>query len=172
MIPLTINCEPLKRRPLYYVCTFRAYGVLLWEMFSLGQSPYPHLEAGPEFIQAILEGGERLPKPELAPDEIFVQVMLECWHEEPAHRPSFELISQTILEVVDIDRRTLPTFDEKVGEKSTSLNVGTYLPLSPGSVDNELYWAESDSVRPGDKETDHQGYLLTTNTWTKGVTLT
>ena len=133
-------------------------------MFSLGQSPYPHLEAGPEFIEAILEGGERLQRPELSPEEIFLQVMVQCWNEDPSQRPSFEVISQTILKLVDVDRRHLPTFDEVV--TSNDLSVG-YRQVRP--VDNELYWAENDSVKT-DNETDHQGYLLTTKTWTNGST--
>ncbi len=61
----------------------RSYGVLLWELFSLGQSPYPHLEAGPEFIEAILDRGERLRKPEYASESIFIQIMNQCWADEP-----------------------------------------------------------------------------------------
>ena len=59
-------------------------------MFSLGESPYPDLEAGPQFFSAILNDKIRLPKPVLAPEEIFEQIVMRCWEEEPTERLHFE----------------------------------------------------------------------------------
>ncbi|XP_050666428.1 tyrosine-protein kinase Shark [Leptidea sinapis] len=63
-----------------------SYGVTLWEMFSYGQQPYGEMR-GIEVIQ-LVESGERLPRPDNCPDEIY-QVMLDCWAYTPDTRPSF-----------------------------------------------------------------------------------
>ncbi|XP_034436885.1 platelet-derived growth factor receptor beta [Hippoglossus hippoglossus] len=64
-----------------------SYGVLLWEIFSLGESPYPDLPVTREFYSA-LKRGHRMSRPEHAPHHIF-QLMTRCWEVEPQLRPSF-----------------------------------------------------------------------------------
>ncbi|XP_069395461.1 platelet-derived growth factor receptor beta-like isoform X2 [Paralichthys olivaceus] len=64
-----------------------SYGVLLWEIFSLGESPYPDLSMTQEFYSA-LKRGHRMSRPEHAPHHIF-QLMKHCWESEPQLRPSF-----------------------------------------------------------------------------------
>lgn len=46
-----------------------SYGVFLWEMFTLGMTPYPDLLADSKFYQHILSG-YRLEKPPFAPDSL------------------------------------------------------------------------------------------------------
>ena len=46
-----------------------SYGVVLWELFSLGRCPYPGLELNEEFCRK-LESGYRMEKPEYATDEL------------------------------------------------------------------------------------------------------
>jgi serine/threonine protein kinase len=46
-----------------------SYGVLVWEIFSLGQIPWPCLEWSSDFVSK-LENGDRLPKPLLASDKM------------------------------------------------------------------------------------------------------
>uniref|UniRef100_A0A6Q2YE27 receptor protein-tyrosine kinase n=1 Tax=Esox lucius TaxID=8010 RepID=A0A6Q2YE27_ESOLU len=65
-----------------------SYGILLWEIFSLGSSPYPGMQVGSAFYRMIQEG-HRMSKPEMAPREIY-DVMLSCWSEDPLKRPSFK----------------------------------------------------------------------------------
>lgn len=64
-----------------------SYGVTLWEMFTFGELPYGEM-TGAEVI-ALLERGQRLEKPDDCPEHTY-QIMLRCWHQEPAHRPTFE----------------------------------------------------------------------------------
>ena len=45
-----------------------AFGVTVWEIFSLGQTPYKGMRMGNEFIQ-FLQAGNRLPQPEHASSE-------------------------------------------------------------------------------------------------------
>ncbi|XP_058504513.1 platelet-derived growth factor receptor beta-like [Solea solea] len=64
-----------------------SYGVLLWEIFSLGESPYPDLPVTQEFYSA-LKRRHRMTRPDHAP-EIIYELITRCWEEEPQSRPSF-----------------------------------------------------------------------------------
>ncbi|XP_071362423.1 platelet-derived growth factor receptor beta-like isoform X2 [Trachinotus anak] len=64
-----------------------SYGVVLWEIFSLGGSPYPDLPMTQEFYSA-LKRGYRMTQPEHAPHNIF-ELMKCCWEEKPQSRPCF-----------------------------------------------------------------------------------
>ena len=48
-----------------------AFGVTAWEIFSLGQTPYKGMAFSHKFTQ-FLQAGNRLPKPDLASDEMSV----------------------------------------------------------------------------------------------------
>uniref|UniRef100_A0A674K978 Vascular endothelial growth factor receptor 3 n=1 Tax=Terrapene triunguis TaxID=2587831 RepID=A0A674K978_9SAUR len=64
-----------------------SFGVLLWEIFSLGASPYPGVQINEEFCQR-LKDGTRMRAPEYATAEIY-RIMLSCWHGDPKERPTF-----------------------------------------------------------------------------------
>jgi len=49
-----------------------AFGVTLWEMFSLGQNPYPGMNWSIEFLDD-LKTGLRLKCPEFGSKELYVQ---------------------------------------------------------------------------------------------------
>ncbi|KAK2492966.1 hypothetical protein MC885_020832 [Smutsia gigantea] len=64
-----------------------SFGVLLWEIFSLGASPYPGVQINEEFCQRLKEG-TRMRAPELATPAIR-HIMLNCWSGDPKERPAF-----------------------------------------------------------------------------------
>ncbi|XP_007470615.1 PREDICTED: tyrosine-protein kinase Fes/Fps isoform X7 [Lipotes vexillifer] len=70
-----------------------SFGILLWETFSLGASPYPNLSN--QQTREFVEKGGRLPCPELCPDAVF-RLMEQCWASEPGQRPSFSTIYQEL----------------------------------------------------------------------------
>ncbi|ELK18286.1 Proto-oncogene tyrosine-protein kinase Fes/Fps [Pteropus alecto] len=70
-----------------------SFGILLWETFSLGASPYPNLSN--QQTRDFIEKGGRLPCPELCPDAVF-RLMEQCWAYEPRQRPSFSTIYQEL----------------------------------------------------------------------------
>ncbi|XP_069679677.1 vascular endothelial growth factor receptor 1-like isoform X2 [Periplaneta americana] len=70
-----------------------SYGIVLWELFSLAQTPYPGMEADERLYNKILDG-YRMQQPSYATNAIY-QVMLQCWDASPGNRPSFtELVEQ------------------------------------------------------------------------------
>ncbi|XP_072771194.1 vascular endothelial growth factor receptor 2 isoform X2 [Nerophis lumbriciformis] len=64
-----------------------SFGVLLWEIFSLGASPYPGVCIDESFCRRLKEG-TRMRPPEYATSEIY-QTMLDCWLDRPTDRPTF-----------------------------------------------------------------------------------
>ncbi|KAM3876411.1 vascular endothelial growth factor receptor 2 [Diretmus argenteus] len=64
-----------------------SFGVLLWEIFSLGASPYPGVCIDESFCRRLKEG-TRMRAPDYATTEIY-QTMLDCWLDCPTDRPTF-----------------------------------------------------------------------------------
>ncbi|XP_061691509.1 vascular endothelial growth factor receptor 3 [Syngnathoides biaculeatus] len=75
-----------------------SFGVLLWEIFSLGASPYPGVQIDEEFCKR-LKDGVRMRAPETASPEIY-GIMLACWHGEPKERPPFPTLVQTLADLL------------------------------------------------------------------------
>nr|XP_045017620.1 mast/stem cell growth factor receptor Kit isoform X2 [Jaculus jaculus] len=71
-----------------------SYGIFLWELFSLGSSPYPGMPVDSKFYKMIKEGFRML-SPEHAPAEMY-DIMKMCWDTDPLKRPTFKQIVQLI----------------------------------------------------------------------------
>ncbi|XP_072019673.1 tyrosine kinase receptor Cad96Ca-like [Amphiura filiformis] len=70
-----------------------SYGIVLWELVTLGSHPYPGL-SGPQVISE-LKKGYRLPKPEHCSDEIY-GIMSNCWELNPDDRLTFMQIQSKV----------------------------------------------------------------------------
>ncbi|XP_075051843.1 mast/stem cell growth factor receptor Kit isoform X2 [Mixophyes fleayi] len=71
-----------------------SYGILLWEIFSLGSSPYPRIPVDSKFYRMIKDG-YRMLIPECAPAELY-DIMKSCWNSDPLKRPTFKQIVQMV----------------------------------------------------------------------------
>ncbi|XP_044151397.1 fibroblast growth factor receptor 3 isoform X1 [Bufo gargarizans] len=81
-----------------------SFGVLLWEIFTLGGSPYPGIPV--EELFKLLKEGHRMDKPANCTHELYM-IMRECWHAVPSQRPTFKQL------VEDLDRAlTVTSTDE------------------------------------------------------------
>ncbi|XP_041041708.1 fibroblast growth factor receptor 3 isoform X4 [Carcharodon carcharias] len=81
-----------------------SYGVLLWEIFTLGGSPYPGIPV--EELFKLLKEGHRMDKPANCTHELYM-IMRECWHAIPSQRPTFKQL------VEDLDRVLTVTSTEE-----------------------------------------------------------
>ncbi|KAK8754621.1 hypothetical protein OTU49_016899, partial [Cherax quadricarinatus] len=71
-----------------------AFGVLLWEILTLGQQPYPartNLE-----VLHYVRGGGRLNRPPNCPEELH-KLMERCWSYSPENRPTFKECLRALL---------------------------------------------------------------------------
>lgn len=66
-----------------------SFGVLLWEIFTLGSYPYEEFDNW-SLVKAI-EGGYRLHRPLNCPTAVYA-LMSSCWEEVPAKRPTMTQI--------------------------------------------------------------------------------
>ncbi|XP_048360361.1 tyrosine-protein kinase Fer-like [Sphaerodactylus townsendi] len=72
-----------------------SYGILLWEIFSLGSTPY-HRMSNQQVIGQV-ERGFRMRAPKRCPMDIY-DLMLRCWDRNPRGRPTFSAVYKELLQ--------------------------------------------------------------------------
>ena len=70
-----------------------SFGGVLWDLFSLGRSPYPGMRHS-ELLRQLINGYS-MEKPEYANNEIG-QLMTDCWKTESKERPTFLQLEETL----------------------------------------------------------------------------
>ncbi|XP_018351954.1 PREDICTED: fibroblast growth factor receptor homolog 1-like isoform X2 [Trachymyrmex septentrionalis] len=82
-----------------------SYGILLWEIMTLGGTPYPSVPSVEKLFQ-LLRTGHRMEKPPCCSIEIYM-LMRDCWSYQHSERPTFvELVE-------DLDRILTITANEE-----------------------------------------------------------
>ncbi|XP_060139053.1 fibroblast growth factor receptor 1 isoform X1 [Zootoca vivipara] len=97
-----------------------SFGVLLWEIFTLGGSPYPGVPV--EELFKLLKEGHRMDKPSNCTNELYM-MMRDCWHAVPSQRPTFKQL------VEDLDRIVAMTSNQEYLDLSIPLDQ--YSPSFP-----------------------------------------
>ncbi|XP_063137182.1 fibroblast growth factor receptor 2 isoform X14 [Rattus norvegicus] len=97
-----------------------SFGVLMWEIFTLGGSPYPGIPV--EELFKLLKEGHRMDKPTNCTNELYM-MMRDCWHAVPSQRPTFKQL------VEDLDRILTLTTNEEYLDLSQPLEP--YSPCYP-----------------------------------------
>uniref|UniRef100_A0A8C2JZV5 Proto-oncogene tyrosine-protein kinase receptor Ret n=1 Tax=Cyprinus carpio TaxID=7962 RepID=A0A8C2JZV5_CYPCA len=140
-----------------------SFGVLLWEIVTLGGNPYPGI--APERLFNLLKTGYRMEKPENCTDEMY-NLMLRCWKQEPDKRPTFSDISKELEKMMVKSRDYLDLaastpadallYDDSLSEEDTPLVDCNNAPLPrtlPSTwIENKLYgmsypnWPEKSPV--------------------------
>uniref|UniRef100_A0A8C5L9W1 Tyrosine-protein kinase n=1 Tax=Jaculus jaculus TaxID=51337 RepID=A0A8C5L9W1_JACJA len=78
-----------------------AFGILMWEVFSLGKQPYDLYDNSQVVVK--VSQGHRLYRPQLASDTTY-QIMYSCWHELPEKRPTFQQLLSSIEPLLEKDK--------------------------------------------------------------------
>ncbi|XP_065842447.1 tyrosine-protein kinase receptor torso-like [Oscarella lobularis] len=80
-----------------------SFGVVLWEIVTLGCFPYPCMASKDLLLH--LRSGNRLECPENCSKELY-ELMSECWRSEPEMRPSFEKLSKQLGKMLEEEAPT------------------------------------------------------------------
>ncbi|XP_028138880.1 tyrosine-protein kinase Fer isoform X2 [Diabrotica virgifera virgifera] len=75
------------------LCDIWSYGVLCWEIFSKGGTPYSGMSNSK--AREKIDSGYRMPAPDNTPDEMY-RLMLRCWEYKPENRPNFEQVYSVV----------------------------------------------------------------------------
>ncbi|VDI69608.1 fibroblast growth factor receptor 3 [Mytilus galloprovincialis] len=70
-----------------------SFGVVMWEIFSLGDTPYPGIQS--REVATRLKQGYKMKKPEYC-DDAFYKIMLKCWHYDPNKRSGFAAVKDQL----------------------------------------------------------------------------
>ncbi|KAI3375225.1 hypothetical protein L3Q82_021727, partial [Scortum barcoo] len=132
--------ESLKTRTFSHATDTWMFGVTLWEMFTHGQEPWLGLN-GSQILHKIDKEGERLPKPEDCPQDIY-NVMLQCWAQKPDDRPTFVALREFLLETMPTDMCALQDFDEP---DKLQIQVNDVITIIEGRAEN--YWWRGQNKR-------------------------
>ncbi|XP_055976589.1 proto-oncogene tyrosine-protein kinase receptor Ret [Sorex fumeus] len=140
-----------------------SFGVLLWEIVTLGGNPYPGIP--PERLFNLLKTGYRMERPDNCSEEMY-GLMLQCWKQEPDKRPVFADISKDLEKMMVKSRDYLDLaastpsdsllYDDGLSEEETPLVDCNNAPLPralPSTwIENKLYgmsdpnWPEESPV--------------------------
>ncbi|XP_077993623.1 tyrosine-protein kinase Fer-like isoform X2 [Glandiceps talaboti] len=80
-------------------CDVWSYGILLWEIFSRGNNPYPGLNNA--VAREKIENGYRMTAPDGTPSEVY-EIMKQCWQYHPQDRITFADIHKSLKRVCKI----------------------------------------------------------------------
>uniref|UniRef100_A0A3B4EHP9 receptor protein-tyrosine kinase n=1 Tax=Pygocentrus nattereri TaxID=42514 RepID=A0A3B4EHP9_PYGNA len=85
-----------------------AYGILLWEIFSLGVTPYPGIKVDNNFY-VMIERGFQMERPYYASESVY-NVMCRCWALESRDRPCFsKLVAFMEYQLTDVEEQVIPS---------------------------------------------------------------
>jgi anaplastic lymphoma kinase len=114
-----------------------SFGVLLWEVMSLGYMPYPG-RGNQEVMQLVTSGG-RLEAPPGCPGPVY-RIMVHCWHTNPEERPSFVTVLERIgycMQDPDVLAMPIPVFQRPLSQERDTTVVIILIP--PFSIHLSFY---------------------------------
>nr|XP_018916173.1 PREDICTED: serine/threonine-protein kinase PAK 7-like [Bemisia tabaci] len=75
-----------------------SFGILVWEIVTLGLTPYQSMEA--RDVMRRIRTGYRLERPSHCRTELY-QVMVDCWRANPADRPTFAELKKALCALLE-----------------------------------------------------------------------
>jgi proto-oncogene tyrosine-protein kinase Ret len=101
-----------------------SFGVVGWEIITLGATPYPGIP--PQNLYHLLRNGYRMQRPENCSSEIY-SLLEACWDENPNLRPSFKVLATQ--------------FEKLLGTCAKYLDVD----VVDGAISNPLYISSNEN---------------------------
>ena len=134
-----------------------SYGILLYEIATSGQTPYPNMTS----IEVCdkIPGGYRMPAPPLCPVGLY-NLMCQCWRADIPERPTFDQVQKNIEGLLLQDKKW--ETDEKEVTKQRKSGVGRYGEVwisswkniqvavkyqKPGSCSNDQFLWEAEIIK-------------------------
>ncbi|XP_004453792.2 macrophage colony-stimulating factor 1 receptor [Dasypus novemcinctus] len=113
-----------------------SYGILLWEIFSLGLNPYPGMLVNSKFYK-LVKDGYQMAQPVFAPENIY-GIMQACWDLEPTHRPTFQQICSLLQEHGKVGQKEQDYANLPSSSSSSSSNSSNSSSSSSSSSEPEV----------------------------------
>ena len=122
-----------------------SFGVLMWEIFYLGEAlPYADIAGLPE-LRNYLETGQRLERPPLCP-QIIYDLMLLCWEQLYQYRPTFSDLKRDLKKILSNpnQQQVMINSDQEHVHRENSDQTNPYQSHEIEIVSNPAYGLETD----------------------------
>ncbi|XP_072166276.1 tyrosine-protein kinase FRK-like [Diadema setosum] len=99
-----------------------SYGILLWEIVTLGARPYPKMTM--DMVKQQVTKGYKMPRPSHCGQELY-SIMTNCWEMEPEKRYSYDVIQQKLEPMMEVYHEYLSVrnMDESLYESLADITV-------------------------------------------------
>ncbi|XP_050990096.1 ALK tyrosine kinase receptor isoform X2 [Labeo rohita] len=141
-----------------------SFGVLLWEIFSLGYMPYPS-RSNQEVLEFVTNGG-RMDPPKNCPGPVY-RIMTQSWQHQPEDRPNFSTILERIdycLQDPDVVNVPLPVEYGPIPEEEERVPMRPEDPSAPSLLVTPQATEDASSAAHSDQpKRDGEAVLMASN---------
>lgn len=115
-----------------------SYGVVLFEIITLGGAPYPFIN----YLELcrLLKSGYRMEKPDNCPDEMY-SIMCHCWNATPSQRPTFNELREHLEKIIEQSQRYF-SFD--IDNSKAYYNVASFKSIPSDDEEEDLFSKDCD----------------------------
>ena len=130
-----------------------AYGIVLFEIVTLGGTPYPSIDN--LLLCEMLKSGYRMDKPENCGDEIY-NIMLHCWNEITLLRPTFTELREHLEKTIE----ACHYFNFNINENNIYYNVASFKSVQRNDEEENLFTREYNGKPVQVKSMDRVNYSM------------
>ena len=116
-----------------------SFAVFCWEIFTLGSTPYADKKMNAHFLKS-LERGHRLAPPAYCPRLLWSTVITDCWHSDPAVRPTF---TQLVNKLSSFLQHDVCAYYDHLNQPYQQMNEILFedksVPPSPAYINDEIH---------------------------------
>jgi len=132
-----------------------SYGIVLFEIITLGELPFPDIKTNEKVLKKVTEG-YKMPKPDNCPEQLY-SLMVKCWEYDPEARPNFQKVFENLTSIfveLKLDQM-LPSAKSKKYEEQPILKnvnidspeVGRYSSMHEGKDENAYSISPNDETK-------------------------